>query len=379
MLQRRGVVAAQQQQEVALEHRRGASRRGPPRVSASALSSASDWRMSLPGRMPASISRLMARSLATCSRGYWRSRVVVAMRLGKAVTALPHAQDVLRQPGFALDGADVQECVGVLDSCSPRPRLTSGLQAITLAVHCCLSMTFPALVQRAPACPMLLRYCLAAAVLTVLLASGPARAAETAQACPAVLNYTFNRLQTGKPESLCQYRGKVLLIVNTASYLRIHAPVRRTRGAVPQVQVARTGRGRLPVERLRRAGARHQPGDRGVLPPHLRGRVSDVREIERDKPQDQSAVRGARRAHRASRRSGTSTSTSSTATASASRASARASSPTIATWWRRSKSCSPPRPRRTASPTRTGCDDVPAGAGALGVRRGCIQRAARCV
>ena len=32
------------------------------------------------------------------------------------------------------------------------------------------------------------------------------------------LNYTFNRLQTGKPESLCQFRGKVLLIVNTASY-----------------------------------------------------------------------------------------------------------------------------------------------------------------
>ena len=36
--------------------------------------------------------------------------------------------------------------------------------------------------------------------------------------CPALLNYTFNRLQTGKAESLCQFRGKVLLIVNTASY-----------------------------------------------------------------------------------------------------------------------------------------------------------------
>jgi glutathione peroxidase len=39
-----------------------------------------------------------------------------------------------------------------------------------------------------------------------------------ASGCPALLNYTFNRLQTGKPESLCQFRGKVLLIVNTASY-----------------------------------------------------------------------------------------------------------------------------------------------------------------
>jgi glutathione peroxidase len=43
-------------------------------------------------------------------------------------------------------------------------------------------------------------------------------AAAAADGCPAVLDYTFNSLQTGKPESLCQYRGKVLLIVNTASY-----------------------------------------------------------------------------------------------------------------------------------------------------------------
>lgn len=59
----------------------------------------------------------------------------------------------------------------------------------------------------------------AAAIAPVLTA--PALAAESATGdggCPAVLNYTFNRLQTGKPESLCQFRGKVLLIVNTASY-----------------------------------------------------------------------------------------------------------------------------------------------------------------
>jgi glutathione peroxidase len=36
--------------------------------------------------------------------------------------------------------------------------------------------------------------------------------------CPTLLDHEFNRLQTGKPETLCQYRGKVLLIVNTASY-----------------------------------------------------------------------------------------------------------------------------------------------------------------
>jgi glutathione peroxidase len=53
---------------------------------------------------------------------------------------------------------------------------------------------------------------LAASVQTL-----PAAAAE-ADACPPLLNYTFNSLQTGKVESLCQFRGKVLLIVNTASY-----------------------------------------------------------------------------------------------------------------------------------------------------------------
>ena len=43
-------------------------------------------------------------------------------------------------------------------------------------------------------------------------------AAPAAGACPALLQHTFNRLQTGEPQSLCQFEGKVLLIVNTASY-----------------------------------------------------------------------------------------------------------------------------------------------------------------
>ncbi|HEY2862353.1 MAG TPA: glutathione peroxidase [Casimicrobiaceae bacterium] len=58
------------------------------------------------------------------------------------------------------------------------------------------------------------------AVLALAFAT-PTPAADPsveASGCPALLNYTFNRLQTGKPESLCQFRGKVLLIVNTASY-----------------------------------------------------------------------------------------------------------------------------------------------------------------
>lgn len=41
---------------------------------------------------------------------------------------------------------------------------------------------------------------------------------STTAACPALLNHTFARLQDEKPQSLCQYSGKVILVVNTASY-----------------------------------------------------------------------------------------------------------------------------------------------------------------
>jgi len=37
-------------------------------------------------------------------------------------------------------------------------------------------------------------------------------------ACPALLNQSFNRLQDEAPQDLCQYAGKVVLVVNTASY-----------------------------------------------------------------------------------------------------------------------------------------------------------------
>jgi glutathione peroxidase len=41
---------------------------------------------------------------------------------------------------------------------------------------------------------------------------------QQAGACPATLNHTLLRLQDEKPQSLCQYAGKVILAVNTASY-----------------------------------------------------------------------------------------------------------------------------------------------------------------
>ena len=36
--------------------------------------------------------------------------------------------------------------------------------------------------------------------------------------CPPLLKHSFTSLQDGKPMPLCQYAGKVILVVNTASY-----------------------------------------------------------------------------------------------------------------------------------------------------------------
>jgi glutathione peroxidase len=51
----------------------------------------------------------------------------------------------------------------------------------------------------------------------LLLLSGLAAGASAAT-CPALLDQRVPRLQDEKPQDLCQYAGKVLLVVNTASY-----------------------------------------------------------------------------------------------------------------------------------------------------------------
>ena len=73
----------------------------------------------------------------------------------------------------------------------------------------------------------------AAALLSILGSITPADAATSsanaaaaaaskpnpvAAPCPASLNHSFVRLQDEKPQSLCQYAGKVLVVVNTASF-----------------------------------------------------------------------------------------------------------------------------------------------------------------
>lgn len=57
-----------------------------------------------------------------------------------------------------------------------------------------------------------------AALAAWLLLAPTAQAADAPAGCPATLQHTFPRLQDEKPQSLCQYSGKVVLVVNTASF-----------------------------------------------------------------------------------------------------------------------------------------------------------------
>jgi len=57
------------------------------------------------------------------------------------------------------------------------------------------------------------------AALTPARAAPPGAAAvKEAPACAPLLQHSFLRLQDEKPQSLCQYSGKVLVVVNTASF-----------------------------------------------------------------------------------------------------------------------------------------------------------------
>jgi len=60
-------------------------------------------------------------------------------------------------------------------------------------------------------CPTIIIHALLA--LASLFAGSAAAAA-----CPPLLDHSFPKLQDSSPQSLCQYEGKVILVVNTASF-----------------------------------------------------------------------------------------------------------------------------------------------------------------
>jgi len=80
------------------------------------------------------------------------------------------------------------------------PAVSTALAGLTLAVAFAVTLGTTA-AQAQPATP----------------AAAPAPAVP-ASACPTLLNQSFPRLQDEKQQSLCQYSGKVLLVVNTASF-----------------------------------------------------------------------------------------------------------------------------------------------------------------
>lgn len=72
--------------------------------------------------------------------------------------------------------------------------------------------------------PFLRRTALLLAALVAPLAATSVHAAPAAEtaastaSCPELLNRQMPRLQDEKPQALCQYAGKVVLVVNTASF-----------------------------------------------------------------------------------------------------------------------------------------------------------------
>ena len=66
--------------------------------------------------------------------------------------------------------------------------------------------------------PVALALLASAALATFAARAASPDASASPQACPALLQQNVLRLQDEKPQSLCQYRGKVVVVVNTASF-----------------------------------------------------------------------------------------------------------------------------------------------------------------
>jgi glutathione peroxidase len=66
--------------------------------------------------------------------------------------------------------------------------------------------------------PLTIALALAAVAHVPAMARQAAAPAVAPASCPAILKQSFKRLQDEAPQDLCQYAGKVVLVVNTASF-----------------------------------------------------------------------------------------------------------------------------------------------------------------
>lgn len=97
----------------------------------------------------------------------------------------------------------------------PFTRTPYCMPTVTSAKTDLLPLPMPARLQRLAAGCLA---CAAAMLMPMHAAAQPAAAAAApAAGCPALLRHTMPRLQDEAPQPLCQYAGKVLLVVNTAS------------------------------------------------------------------------------------------------------------------------------------------------------------------
>lgn len=95
---------------------------------------------------------------------------------------------------------------------------TTGAASATRAARACRAVTGVA----TSATSATLAVLAALAALTALVmapahAQAPAAGPKASAACPPLLQHTMARLQDEAPQPLCQYAGRVLLVVNTAS------------------------------------------------------------------------------------------------------------------------------------------------------------------
>ena len=92
-------------------------------------------------------------------------------------------------------------------------------------------------------------------------------------------DFTFTTIDN-KPLDMKDFAGKPVLVVNVASYLRVHAAIRRPGEAARDLRAEGAGGAGRAVQRFRRAGAQDRARDRQVLRDHVRRQIPADRQAE---------------------------------------------------------------------------------------------------
>ena len=93
----------------------------------------------------------------------------------------------------------------------------------------------------------------------------------------AIYDFTVRDI-AGREVPLSDYRGKALLIVNTASKCGFTPQYEGLEALYRELGAARPRRARLSLQPVRRPGARRRCGDRQLLQADLRRHLSDIRQ-----------------------------------------------------------------------------------------------------